>query len=95
MESTTTPNATTPNATTPNAATTNAATTNATNTNTTTFQSKLCIAYWGSFVCGLGLANQHTIILYEIPLILIVLVHGIQRKIIVSVFYVYNIIYNI
>ena len=33
----------------------------------------LYIAYIGAFICGLALCNQHTIILYEIPLILWIL----------------------
>jgi hypothetical protein len=31
------------------------------------------IAVLGSFICGLALCNQHTIVLYEIPLILSIL----------------------
>ena len=31
------------------------------------------IAYVGALVCGLGMCNQHTLILYEIPLILFIL----------------------
>ena len=33
----------------------------------------LYIAYFGAFICGLALCNQHTIILYEVPLILWIL----------------------
>ena len=34
---------------------------------------ELKFIYWGAFVCGLALCNQHTIILYVIPLVLWIL----------------------
>ena len=33
-------------------------------------------AYWGACVIGLGLCNQHTIVMYAIPLILVTLWYG-------------------
>lgn len=34
---------------------------------------KLRVVYFGAFICGLALCNQHSIVLYEIPLILWIL----------------------
>jgi len=44
-----------------------------TTTTTTENSNPLLHAYYGSFIFGLGLCNQHTLILYEIPLILYIL----------------------
>lgn len=48
---------------------------------------RLSTAYWGALVCGLAGCNQHTIVLYEVPLILWMLVllrnQIIQRPVIV------------
>ncbi|KAJ1481641.1 hypothetical protein T484DRAFT_1806647, partial [Baffinella frigidus] len=36
----------------------------------------LSVASWGAFIMGLGLTNQHTMLVYEVPLALAVLVAG-------------------
>lgn len=44
---------------------------------------RLSYAYWGAFVCGLALCNQHTAVLFEVPLIAYV-AWGLRRELATS-----------